>query len=156
MTAGGVTAVLTDTPLPLPPVTCGRCRRLIGAAEPVWRLPNGWGQWAHCRMCAPRPEDPSYWYPPRPCQTCQRLVYEPRLSRTGRPRSPHRWAACCEACENRARARHRRATAPTQLCTVCGRAFPATRGGAQTCSPACRQRAYRARQSSVVARPDGE
>jgi hypothetical protein len=91
---------------------CGRCRRLLGAQEPVWRRLKGWGHWGHCRACAPDPDDTARWYPPRPCQSCHRLVYEKRLGRNGLPKPPHRWAACCEACENRARAQARRLAHP--------------------------------------------
>src|SRR5205814_7694786 len=87
--------------------TCGGCRRPLTPEEPVWRQPHGWGTWGYCRACTPTAAQPDLWYPSRACQSCGRRVYDARRSRAGRPQPPHRWAACCEFCENRARARQR-------------------------------------------------
>jgi len=48
---------------------------------------------------------------------------------------------CSLACRQAHRARARE-----KVCGVCGEAFTATRADAKTCSPACRQKAYRLRR----------
>jgi hypothetical protein len=52
---------------------------------------------------------------------------------------------CSDACRMRVRRAKRRTAKPRQSCTVCGKRFAARRSDARTCSPACRQRAYRDR-----------
>ncbi len=49
---------------------------------------------------------------------------------------------------NQPHAVERRLGAREKSCEICGEPFPASRIDAKTCSPACRQRAYRRRVSS--------
>jgi len=77
-----------------------------------------------------------------PCATCQRPVRHKRTARW-QPR-----VYCCYRCEytyhNRRRSEldeHLR----QKVCEVCSEEFTATRSHAKTCSPACKQKAYRQR-----------
>ena len=72
------------------------------------------------------------------CKTCKRPVYYAK--RTNLPRY------CSPACHHAARLVRPIAV----VCTVCGKAFIAPRIDARTCSPACRQKAYRQRQQGAV------
>jgi endogenous inhibitor of DNA gyrase (YacG/DUF329 family) len=79
----------------------------------------------------------------QPCLTCERpVVYEP--SRRGRG-----YVFCSYRCEYTYH-NHRRAQRDEHLrektCEVCGKEFTATRAHTKTCSPACKQKAYRQRK----------
>ena len=77
-----------------------------------------------------------------PCATCQRPVRHGRTARW-QPR-----VYCCYRCEytyhNRRRA-ERDEHLRQKVCEVCSEEFTATRAHAKTCSPACKQKAYRQR-----------
>jgi len=80
-----------------------------------------------------------------PCPTCQRPVRHDRTARW-RPR-----VFCCYRCEytyhNRRRSmrdEHLR----QKVCEVCSKEFTARRAHTKTCSPACKQKAYRQRSRS--------
>ncbi len=70
------------------------------------------------------------------CATCDRLMVAPR-----------RVAFCSRSCQQisyRERLRARKAK-PIYRCDTCGVEFSPKRSDARTCSPACRQKAYRQR-----------
>ena len=72
------------------------------------------------------------------CKTCERPVYYAK--RTNLPRY------CCWRCQYIARL-----VCPVSIaCSVCGKTFTPPRTDARTCSPACRQKAYRRRQQGAV------
>ncbi len=79
------------------------------------------------------------------CGRCERRVYYATAVRYGEeegdtyPRATY----CSVACRDARSAPHSHSYA----CEVCGGGFVARRSDARTCSPACRQRAYRARKS---------
>lgn len=77
-----------------------------------------------------------------PCATCQRPVRHERTARW-QPR-----VYCCYRCEytyhNRRRSQ-RDEHLRQKVCEVCAEEFTATRAHAKTCSPACKQKAYRQR-----------
>jgi len=59
---------------------------------------------------------------------------------------------CSDSCQqdyhNQLR-KERRAEERENVCEVCGEEFTATRGDAKTCSPSCKQKAYRRRKREV-------
>jgi hypothetical protein len=60
---------------------------------------------------------------------------------------------CGDRCRSRyySRLRSKRAArAREKVCEVCGEEFTATRRDAKTCSPACKQKAYRRRRAELV------
>ena len=160
---------------------CGRCERPLASEELVaWvrhtRRPGG--RWmlpgAVCGDCA-RGDlgNREEWYPPRPCLGCGRPVSDPtgmrrvRFSaREGRPEysvvsgiplPPGLRALCSAACRSTYYSRVRTGTtaeARHKVCPLCGETFDATRRDAVTCSPACRQQAYR-RRRAITASPSG-
>ncbi len=80
------------------------------------------------------------------CGQCERpMVYRFTTSELGR-------TFCSDACgrvyHNQSR-RERRAEQCEKVCDVCGEEFTATRNDAKTCSPKCRQKAYRRREKEV-------
>ncbi len=138
--------------------SCGRCGRAVADGETVWRVRErvARGQVVStnvCRECAPErarePEPFTYdgsllaLYEPEPCEVCSRPVvwlYRPDW---------RRHSCCSERCSARLYNRPRdeaSAQAREKVCGVCGEAFTATRADAKTCSPACRQKAYRLRR----------
>ena len=84
------------------------------------------------------------------CPECGRVVIVIRAEAP--PRGRRRAAYyCSEKCSHTRRlrtAREERARARSKVCEVCAQAYTATRRNAETCSPACRQRAYRQRRRS--------
>jgi hypothetical protein len=97
-----------------------------------------------CEACAP----PWLRYcDPRPCQWCGRSVTKEWTRHSYRIH-----VFCCDRCswrwydaQRNVRARESREA----VCSICGHAFVPKRRGAQTCSPACRQKAYRLRQKQT-------
>jgi hypothetical protein len=152
---------------------CGDCGRALAPDDPVW---TGWttaagARWSHpvCSACQPRYVAMAmkiYWYRPTPCEWCGRAVaflvpparvraLVPGWYERGRvggvidvaPR--HRRAFCSSYCRSREASSQRvraRLRAQQRLCEVCGASFVGTRADARSCSPACRQKAYRQRQ----------
>jgi hypothetical protein len=148
---------------------CGACGRAMGAREPVWiaRGPvgkdrgRGFGP-PQCGACFRRRSRRRrvkrhdraldcrrrgfFW---APCAGCGRRVCR---ATDGRTRQDFVCSAVCRrrlhaalAAEKR---KHRRAIRPPRgvRCPACGRDFVPARSDARTCSPACRQKAYRDRR----------
>jgi len=90
------------------------------------------------------------WRPPVPCGGCGRPVIDRDTGWTMRER---RHVVCgADACRRATRAATARALRRQPcVCDGCGSTFKPARGDAHYCSPACKQRAYRQRQS-VTAR----
>jgi hypothetical protein len=136
---------------------CGKCGKAIAATAPVWigpfrnEGPFGWGTRSvpYCRTCAPRPRYRRVWYYPEPfpCVTCGRDVYLRLTAGRVRDGIVRHAIACSEACRKAFyRAQYfRRKGSRERPCEVCGEVFTQTRSDAKTCSPACRQKAYRRR-----------
>ena len=59
---------------------------------------------------------------------------------------------CRRAYHNQLR-KDERAEARKKICEVCGEEFPANRRDTKTCSPACKQKAYRRRKKGVTQNP---
>ncbi len=129
--------------------TCAKCGGGLTPQETVWRIsfaqgPSICGGWMRqvapvCHQCRPRYR---YSPPARPCQQCGRGV----VNQGVRSQATH--ILCSDRCSKpyyNALAKAKRAKPRERECPACGRAF-AARGGAKTCSPACRQRAYRHRR----------
>jgi hypothetical protein len=60
-------------------------------------------------------------------------------------------ALCSDRCKGKfynSIQRMKRAESHKKLCATCGRPFTGSRKDAKTCSPACRQKAYRQRYES--------
>jgi hypothetical protein len=80
-----------------------------------------------------------------PCATCERPVVEKLTNRR------HYRFFCCYRCEYTYH-NHRRSQRDEHLrqkvCEVCSKEFTATRAHTKTCSPACKQKAYRQRRRS--------
>lgn len=130
---------------------CGGCGRALAPGEPVWRVvlgePRGGFRWSRtwtivCASCRP----PRRWDTTNEeCAHCRRGVGTTRSldARFRRPRT-----FCTECCRVRwfqAQAKAARLAPRQKTCAACGQAFTATRRDARTCSPACRQKAYRER-----------
>jgi endogenous inhibitor of DNA gyrase (YacG/DUF329 family) len=151
------------------PTCCDRCDRPLTSDEPVWQMSSGYAGYSHrrhrqivCASCAAPPKQaygpltqlaadvelivavigPRYAPQEHPCATCARPVWC-WAQRTRR-------IFCSRRCEwthyNRRQQARRAAARPSRPCAVCTRPFVPRRGDATTCSPACRQRAYRQRQ----------
>src|SRR5262249_11222648 len=100
-----------------------------------------------CTNCKERPPDGMKWafkklqLPASRCHHCNRLVFVLR-------RKGQRYIVCSDRCREavcnaNARRWHRR---PVQkrACSTCGELFTPKRRDALYCSPACKQKAYRA------------
>ncbi len=124
---------------------CGECARQLAAEEPVWVTKISVRPWAGPQWPAPVCRDcrrGERWLPTTPCEGCGRDV----TYRTPSSRRHH--AFCSRRCAWRFYDRRRDevlALARRKSCAACARPFTATRRDARTCSPACRQRAYRTR-----------
>ncbi len=145
---------------------CAKCGGDLGPQEPVYiacvwagYLPLGGYSRRYaptCAGCAPstmKGEGPRY--APRldrcerlPCDTCERPV----VWRPTRRDYYRRHVFCCERCQwtyhNGAR-NARNARAREKVCEVCEEPFTAARRDAKTCSPACKQKAYRRRKGAA-------
>jgi hypothetical protein len=149
---------------------CGKCFGRIEPDEPLcirswaswWsnysgRYISGPGPW--CFDCAhvPLVDVGRVWWPDRctphryhggTCGTCGRRVTKESHKR----HLTHFF--CCERCEyahyTRQRAK-RRVAAREKVCEVCSKGFTASRKDAKTCSPACKQKAYREREKAAQA-----
>ncbi len=141
---------------------CGQCYRPLGPAETVYvdsdvyvgiaRLVGRprYERTSKCEECAPAyMREPDAWRPrfrKSPCNWCERSVVYKASSRDYYGRH----VFCCERCQwshyNGAR-NQRNARAREKVCEVCGEPFTASRRDARTCSPACKQRAYRLRKA---------
>ncbi len=130
---------------------CGKCGRGLSSEAKVYRTKLKW-MTVLCEECAPNYMERGDPYGFRhtvtnPCDTCGRpVVWEA----TGRDWH-RRHVFCCERCQwtyyNAAR-NTRNARAREKVCEVCGEVFTAARRDARTCSPACKQKAYRRRRAS--------
>jgi hypothetical protein len=105
----------------------------------------------------------------RPCKHCNDSARIPSTPGplglspyAGEPYRQHvrgRWAGWCWHCSGEEQARIRRERSRDRLlrrradrtCTTCGKAFTPARADGRYCSPACRQRSYRARRAEVRA-----
>jgi hypothetical protein len=138
--------------------SCGSCGRDLDQHATVWRAQVCVG--AHgdnpvywmtilCRACRPSSRE---WHHPHTCDTCGRaVVVEVRGSRS------RRHVFCCERCASRwhNEQRNQRARqARERTCPICGRAFVGSRRDASTCSPACRQKAFRLRRKGIPVQPE--
>ena len=137
------------------------CAAPLDAREPVrWGVPRRqwplviWEGGVHirrdgrgllCASCAPGDR----WCAPRPCQACSRPILYPVRMATDRRHGLPKRALCSDRCSwyfyNRQRS-ERLAEARLLDCAVCGERFQPSRADALTCSPACRQKAYRRRR----------
>jgi hypothetical protein len=148
---------------------CGRCFGEIAPDEPVWMRAwcSYWNEYsgaytrfsvfaAACADCsgvefrwrkvadgmwADGDFYPEYWYEGA-CQTCGRTVFKER-------RYMRRHFFCGRSCEEAYWSRRRRRPKLETVCKVCGAEFTATRSDAKTCSPACKQKAYRRRRAAT-------
>lgn len=140
---------------------CGKCGQQIGPQDTVY-IGVVWAGYtlfgSFTRHYGPLCEDYAPKYLKRghdpfafreavadPCDSCSRQVVR---HLTGRD-FYRRHVFCSERCRwtlyNRERDR-RAAVAREKICESCGEKFSTTRSDAKTCSPACRQRAYRDRK----------
>jgi hypothetical protein len=134
------------------PLICRDCRRPIAAGALVYVAnlwPYRWGDQSHvhCGPCVEQAGNasPAWWWPARPCCSCERAT---RPHRAFRDRPPRIWC-CSRACLNaytRQQARQQRAALiQLRACVVCGEAFTSLHRRRRYCSAACRQRAFRQR-----------
>jgi hypothetical protein len=85
--------------------------------------------------------------PPAPCLVCARPVVNERNWRRGRTFCSKRCGDAYWTDWRREQRADAMAEARQKRCLVCDEVFDATRQDAVTCSPACRQRAYRLRRA---------
>ncbi len=134
---------------------CGKCGRALDPQEPVWRtfISNGppFFRYSILPLCGDRCRAVISWrryLPERPCEGCGRGVFNQTNGRS------HKHAFCCQQCQRdyySARQREKRVKARQKVCELCGKDFVAARRDALTCSPACRQKAYRQRPQTTGA-----
>jgi hypothetical protein len=125
-----------------------KCRVYAGmegglGCQPYTRFENA----SVCEGCVPKS---MVQLGDQPCSTCERpIVYKP--TRRG---SVARRVFCSYRCQytfhNRRRS-ERDQGLREKVCEVCSKEFTATRAHAKTCSPACKQRAYREREKAAQA-----
>ena len=145
---------------------CGKCGRDLQPGERVyvacvWAGYAAFGGYTRryapvCAGCAPPSmKGEGRYYDPRldrceehPCDACGRPVV---WRTTGRDHYRRR-VFCCERCRwtyhNGVR-NERNARAREKACEVCGEGFTASRRDAKTCSPPCKQKAYRRRKQEA-------
>jgi hypothetical protein len=123
---------------------CAHCGQRLAAGAPVWLGPVSHHRaTSEAPLCARCNGSPRVYYSSLPeyCAACGRAVY--RRARRRRARV----VVCCYKCRwswQRQDQRRRQETR-RRPCPVCGRDFVPPRSDARTCSPACRQKAYRRR-----------
>ena len=126
-------------------VPCAACCADVGPAA-LYVLGAGAAARTFCAACAkathPEWERCGLAVKHTACRRCGRKRYY-----QGRGLWPH--AYCTEGCARHARRERRRRgrTRREGACRTCGQRFTATRPDARYCSPACRQQAYRERNS---------
>jgi hypothetical protein len=130
---------------------CGGCGQAFGKADPRYRV-NVYGEYVSmCGGCAPEWLTSGRGKPVRilpavdvhawECAGCGSEVIFGMTDWQYRKR-----VYCSDRCRKEAaRKRHKPAEPHNITCEVCGTEFTARRSDARTCSPACRQRAYRKR-----------
>jgi hypothetical protein len=129
--------------------TCGKCGKPLPLPAPVWlqrlRALSGWRKSIRLvPICADCRGD---WYPSNwsqgHCVNCGRCVYH--CKHRGDYRLTH--VSCSQRCRIAIHNALAKAKRPdrNKTCATCGKAFLAPRADAVTCSPACRQKAYRQR-----------
>lgn len=137
--------------------TCQRCRRTLLDGESVhWICTKSGRGWfgGRCRqfgyVCADcRGDvggDQRNAWTARPCHQCARMCYRPRND--WRTDSFHFCSDLCYGIHYRAPKLKAAAGERRKECTTCGAVFDASRRDAETCSSACRQKAYRQRRRS--------
>jgi len=132
----------------------------FGAAVYVGTRPLSWGWGGKTLICKPRYERtvlckacaPGWLSPERNdvttqlCAHCERPMVSPlRLAELQRTFCS---GSCRQAYHNQL-SKAKRAEERERVCEVCGKEFTATRRDAQTCSAACKQKAYRQRKKEV-------
>jgi hypothetical protein len=132
---------------------CGSCGRDLALREAVWRAGvyiasgNYWMTML-CQRCRP----PSRrWFKAHPCDTCGRPVQIEFSQRR------HKHVFCCDRCGARwhnQQRNQRTRQARERVCPICAQPFVGTRRDAATCSPKCRQKAYRLRLKSKSVRQE--
>ena len=85
----------------------------------------------------------------RNCRACQRVVVEGPIGKAPLQKN----CFCCDKCKNEYWVEYRREKRlrlrdPQKTCVICGENFTPARCDAKTCSPACRQKAYRQRRAA--------
>jgi hypothetical protein len=133
---------------------CSRCFRGLEPDEPVWMMHSGRFNYAAvCADCTAfelrwhKVDDGVwaegdfylfYWFEGA-CETCSRTVFK-------KARYHRQHFFCGRGCEGAYWSRRRRKRVSEKTCEVCDEPFTAKRAGAKTCSPACKQKAYRTRK----------
>jgi hypothetical protein len=141
--------------------SCAICQQLFNGEDVIYLEQVATGSYVTggemsartpvCNRCKKRD-----FYAPSPCEQCGRRValeipssHFWAMIRGGQIRSRHGRILCSRRCRWLLNGRDRSArSARFRLkdCVTCGERFEATRRDAVTCSPACRQKAYRRRK----------
>jgi hypothetical protein len=139
---------------------CGKCGRVLDPAEVVYRVRlagwHGGSLTPSCRGCFDAERERrsrfTWWIrpfdealrPPRPCAGCGRLV----VNQGAGDHRKHTFCSvrCAWTARNERLKDDRLEGRQGKTCPVCGEVFDGTRRDAVTCSPACRQKAYRQRR----------
>jgi hypothetical protein len=128
---------------------CERCRRPFRDAEPVVLVCWERGAWAPSSVCADCfGKTGLVTRRQQPCGHCGRPVFPAEYRRSRAER-----AYCSPECKKRFWAEQARLwrteAREHKTCPVCGGLFDGTRKDQVTCSPACRQKAYRQRKGAA-------
>jgi hypothetical protein len=134
---------------------CQHCHKALAGAEPVYRA-QLWDGHPWCgnqyptirHLCAECGTSQTMhywkWHPAQPCHDCHRPVFH------GAARKVPSHVSCSPECNRAVYAKlaHDRRRRAERVCRTCGALFLPKRADALTCSPACRQRAYRQRRAA--------
>jgi hypothetical protein len=134
---------------------CTHCGRSISPSEPVWIANHDCG--AHCAECERRSVYKNSRWLERECVTCRRKFF-----RWVSSHEESKYPCCCRRCYasatvKRQAARQKAARTADRAplaCAVCSTVFTPDRKGAVTCSPACRQKAFRLRKKADAGGPE--
>ena len=118
-----------------PPRKCRLCEREIADSEAAVRLR---GELLACPDCEPAAAEYA-----TPCDACGRKVARRRFCNWHCRAHYYNAPAAARRKAERLKARQ------GKVCEQCGKTFTATRSDQKTCSPACRQKAYRERKKVV-------
>ena len=118
-----------------PPRKCRLCEREIADSEEAVRLR---GELLACPDCKPSAAEYA-----TPCEACGRKVARHRFCNWHCKAHYYNAPAAARRKAERLKARQ------GKVCEQCGKTFTATRSDQKTCSPACRQKAYRDRKKTA-------
>ena len=130
---------------------CAECGNALAADAAIFRVKlylglglfggHRYGIYPVCSECAEEEDYPTRW---QKCDSCGRDVRQPDWQ-------PRKHNFCSDVCGAKFYREQRKALPEPIECETCGEFFEPARSDAKTCSPACRQKAYRKRWALQIA-----